>query len=195
VRYGPLLGKVGSSTKLRPIVTEERLDNELGVSGVPASTKDVDVAPAPVSSVQPVGGEPVPHALARVALRSRSSVPPPMELAVLLVAKDRVRRSMLARDIVRARWSVDVVDGADEVVARAQAGAPLDVAIVDFDHPCAGAIVDALAACFRGAVVVALASSQAAACKLLEGKDLPRSLVRPRATDAKELMDAVRQLL
>jgi hypothetical protein len=84
---------------------------EIGPRLTMALVDDLVADVAPISSTQPLRPvESVAQPVARVALRSRSSPPTKMALSVLLVDHDRVWRSMLARDLVRVRWGVSVID-------------------------------------------------------------------------------------
>lgn len=153
---------------------------------------------APVSSTQPLDSRPqesMPRPVARVSLRARSPVPAKMELSVLLVDLDRVWRSMLARDLVRARWGVSVIDSVDELGDVMRPGEPIDVAIVDATHPHAAAIIDAVVSAFPTVVLVARASNRATARALLESKGLHRFDVRSREAPAEELIEAVRRIV
>jgi hypothetical protein len=152
---------------------------------------------APISSTQTLASGPpesVPRPVARVALRSRSSPPAKMDLSVLLVDLDRVGRSMLARDLVRVRWGVSVIDSVDELHDVVRPGEPIDVVIFDALHPQAEGIVDAVVSAFPTVVLVARASNGAMARSLLEGKGLHRFDVRSREAPAEELIEVVRRI-
>jgi DNA-binding NtrC family response regulator len=118
-----------------------------------------------------------------------------MELSVLLVDHDRVWRSMLARDLVRVRWGVSVIDSVEEFDDVVRPGEPIDVAIVDVLHPQASTIVDAVVTAFPTVVLVARASNRATASAMLESKGLHRFDVRAREEPAEELIEAVRRIV
>jgi len=171
---------------------------EIGPRLTMALVDDLVADVAPVSSTQPLDSRPqesMPQPVARVSLRSRSAAPAKMELSVLLVDLDRVWRSMLARDLVRARWGVSVIDSVDELADVMRPGEPIDVAIVDAIHPQASAIIDAVVSAFPTVVLVARASNRATARALLEGKGLHRFDVRSREAPAEELIEAVRRIV
>ena len=173
---------------------------EIGPRLTMALVDDLAADLAPVSSTQPLRPalspvESMPRPVARVVLRSRSSPPTKMELSVLLVDHDRVWRSMLARDLVRVRWGVSVIDSVDEFADVVHPGEPIDVAIVDVLHPQASAIVDAVVAAFPTVVLVARASNRATASAMLESKGLREFDVRAREEPTEELIDAVRRIV
>ncbi len=168
---------------------------EIGPRLTTALVDDLVADLAPISSTQPSRPvESLAQPVARVALRSRSS-PPKMELSVLLVDHDRVWRSMLARDLVRVRWGVSVIDSVEEFDDLVRPGEPLDVAIVDVLHPQASAIVDAVVTAFPTVVLVARASNRATASAMLESKGLHRFEVRAKEEPAEELIEAVRRIV
>jgi hypothetical protein len=174
------------------------LMTEIGPRLTMALVDDLAVELAPISSTLPLASEPpesLPRPVARLALRPRSSPPVKMELSVLLVDLDRVWRSMLARDLVRVRWAVSVIDSVDELVDVVRPGEPIDVVIFDALHPHAESIVDAVVAAFPTVVLVARASSGATARSLLEGKGLNRFDVRSREAPAEELIEVVRRIV
>jgi hypothetical protein len=171
---------------------------EIGPQLTMAIVDDLVADLAPISTTQPLASgvaESMPQPVARVALRSRSSVPPKAELSVLLVDPDRVWRSMLARDLVRTRWAVSVIDSADELESVVRPGEPIDVVIFDVLHPQAETIVDTVVSAFPTVVLVARASNGAAACSMLEEKGLHRFDVRPREAPAEELIEVVRRIV
>jgi hypothetical protein len=169
---------------------------EIGPRLTMALVDDLAADLAPVSSTQPSRPvESMPRPVARVVLRSRSAPPAKMELSVLLIDHDRVWRSMLARDLVRVRWGVSVIDSVDEFADVVHPGEPIDVAIVDVLHPQASAIVDAVLAAFPTVFLVARASNRATASAMLESKGLSGFDVREREEPTEELIDAVRRIV
>lgn len=169
---------------------------EIGPRLTMALVDDLVADVAPISSTQPLRPvESVAQPVARVALRSRSSPPTKMALSVLLVDHDRVWRSMLARDLVRVRWGVSVIDSVEEFDDVVRPGEPIDVAIVDVLHPQASTIIDAVVTAFPTVVLVARASNRATASALLESKGLHRFDVRAREEPAGELIEAVRRIV
>jgi len=179
--------------RLVPILTVE-----IGPRLTMAFVDDLVADLAPLSGTRPLSSaldEPIPQPVARVALRSRSSAPAKMELSVLLVDLDRVLRSMLARDFLRVRWAVSVVDSVDELRDAVRPGEPIDVVIFDVMHSDAEAIVDSVVAAFPSVVLVARALDGAMARALLEGKGLSRFDVRSREAPAEELIEVVRRIV
>jgi len=171
--------------------------DEIGPRLTMALAADLVADLAPSSRTLPVDSQAdgAPQPLARVALRSRTSAPARMELSILLVDLDRVWRSMLARDLVRVRWGVSVIDSVGELGEVVRPGEPIDVAIVDLLHPEAPEIIEGVVSAFPTVAVVARSSSHARAYTLLEGKGLYRFDVRSREAPAEELIEAVRRIV
>jgi hypothetical protein len=96
--------------------------------------------------------ESVQRPVARITLRPASK-PPATRRSVLLVDPDRIRRSTLARALLRVQWDVTVVDTVEQLV-DALHGALLDVAIVDLPSPWTTSVVDTLAASCPNLLVI-----------------------------------------
>jgi hypothetical protein len=128
--------------------------------------------------------------VARITLRP-SSKPPATRRSVLLVDPDRIRRSTLARALLRAQWGVTVADTVEQLVDTLH-GALFDVAIVDLLSPWTASVVDALAASCPNLRVLGRGAKGDVAASLFRGAGL-RLDVRPRDATPEELLAALRR--
>jgi hypothetical protein len=135
----------------------------------------------------------MPRAVARVSLRARSSQPAPPERIVLLVDADRVGRASLARALVRARWSVRVVESVEDALDAVRESVPHAV-FVDSAHASAVEMVAAVAGAAPRALIVVRGpdGARARACLSAAG-DRPE--IRPRELSAEELIESVKHLI
>lgn len=118
---------------------------------------------APPSSEPPASTR---RPVARVTLRP-SSRPPAVRRSVLLFDPDRIRRTTLARALLRAQWDVTVVETVEQMVDAIH-GTSVDVAIVDLRTPWTPSIVDALAISCPNLLVIGRGSKQDVAASLFQ---------------------------
>jgi hypothetical protein len=130
--------------------------------------------------------------VARITLRPSASLSA-AKPSVLLVDPDRIRRSTLARALIRAQCDVTAVDAVEEVI-DALGGTSVDVAIVDLLSPWTPFVVDALAALCPRLLVIGRGTKQDQAAPLFEEVGL-RLDVRSRDATAEELIDAIQDVI
>jgi hypothetical protein len=117
------------------------------------------------------------------------------KMAVVLVDGDRIGRTALARALLRGQCEVMVADLPSDLDAALNAADPVDVALVDANHPAAIAIVELLASRRPGVPVVVRSNDPAGMRARLAGLTAARVDVRLRGAPADELIDAMRRAL
>jgi DNA-binding NtrC family response regulator len=116
-------------------------------------------------------------------------------MAVVLVDGDRVGRTTLARALLRGECEVMVADLPADLEAALDAADPVDVALVDANHPAAIAIVELLAQRRPGVPLVVRTGDPVGTLARLAQVTAAKIDVRPRHAAADELIDAMRRTL
>lgn len=112
---------------------------------------------------------------------------------VLLVDTDRLRRSVLARALLRDEWQVTVVDSVEELGELARSGEAVHVAIFDGRHPAKLLLMEMMVEHFPGVSLVVRSEGEAATCKLLQALGIETFEVVPAAASSEELLEAARR--
>jgi hypothetical protein len=146
----------------------------------------------PVSSAPP---ESMRRRIARLDFRSTHTPAPSALLGVLVVDPDRIGRPTLARALLRAKWSVTMVDSPAELAVAFDAGERFAVALVRMDHPLAEAIVAEVSARYPSAVVIARCTDAMQTHARLGELKIARFDVRSSDAPPEELVDAIRRTL
>jgi hypothetical protein len=117
------------------------------------------------------------------------------KMAVVLIDADRVGRTSLARALLRGACEVLVADVPADLETALDAADPVDVALVDANHPAALAIVQLLAQRRPGVPVVVRTGDSVGTLARLAQVTAAKIDVRPRHAAADELIDAMRRVL
>jgi len=112
----------------------------------------------------------------------------------LLVEQDSLARASLARSLVQCRCSVRVVDSAADAAAAMESSEPVEVAVVDIQHPAAASIVEGLGRQRPDLVIVARACNAPQAHEALMQLGIRRFGVCARYASAVDLLGVARQL-
>jgi hypothetical protein len=159
----------------------------------------LDPPPAePGSGVSPRSTAPpgsVPRRIARIDFRPTLTPAEVAALSVLIVDPDKIRRPALARALLRAKWSVRVIDSPSEVALADDEGERFAAAMVDLSHPASQGILDELVARFPSVIVVARCADPMRAHVLLGDMGVASFDVRSDDAPPEELIDAARKLL
>lgn len=112
---------------------------------------------------------------------------------VLLVDTDRLRRSVLARALLRDKWQVTVVDSVEELGELARSGQGVHVAILDGRHPAKLLLMEMMVEHFPDVSLVVRSEGEAATCKVLQALGIQSFEVLPAAASSEELVEAARR--
>lgn len=119
----------------------------------------------------------------------------PASLGVVLVDSDRIGRTALARALLRAQCEVTVVDAPADLDTALDAADPVDVALVDANHPAAQQIVRLLGRRRPGVPVVARSADAATTRALVSELTQAKVDVRSRDAGSEELIAALRRVM
>lgn len=147
---------------------------------------------APASSIPPSSTR---REIAKLDFRPNATPLPSALLGVLVIDPDRINRPVLARALLRARWSVTMVDSPAELAVAFASGEKFGVALVRMDHPHADPMVSELTARFPSLVVVARCAETTQAHARLAAMRVAKFEVRSSDAPPEELVDAIRRIL
>jgi hypothetical protein len=145
---------------------------------------------APPSSLPPSSRR---REIAKLDFRPNHTPTPSALLGVLVIDPDRINRPVLARALLRARWSVTMVDSPAELAVTFASGESFGVALVRMDHPHADVMVSELTARFPSLVVVARCVDTTHAQAQLVAMGVAKFEVRSSDAPPEELVDAIRR--
>ncbi len=178
---------------------EEKLDPAPADSAVrvargmaPPSSSPQALSSPHTSSAPPAS---LSRRIARLDFRPNVTPVPHSMLAVLVVDPDPISRPSLARALLRAKWSVTVVDSPAEVAIACDGGEQFGIALVHTDHPQAWAIVREVVARCPSATLVARSRDTSSAHARLAELGVARLDVRSSDAPPEELVDAIRRAL
>jgi hypothetical protein len=150
------------------------------------------LATPPVSSAPP---ESMRRRIARLDFRPAHTPAPGALLGILVVDPDRIGRPRLARALLRARWSVTMIDSPAELALAFDAGEQFAAAIVRMDHPLADTIVTEVTARYPALAVIARCSDARQTQARLGELRVTKFDVRSSDAPPEELVDAIRRTL
>jgi hypothetical protein len=182
------------TSELGPRLTMTLLDDlEAKLDPAPADSQVRALRPgAPHSSLPPSSAR---REIARLDFRPNATPAPSALLGVLVIDPDRINRPVLARALLRARWSVTMVDSPAELSVAFASGETFGVALVRMDHPHADAMVSDVTARFPSLVVVGRCADTTQAHARLAGMGVAKFDVRSSDAPPEELVDAIRRTL
>jgi hypothetical protein len=166
---------------------EEKLDPAPADSAVRARGLASPTSSAPPESMQ--------RRIAKLDFRPNVTPMPSAMLGVLVVDPDPIGRPVLARALLRAKWSVTVVDSPAEVAIAFDNGEVFGAALVHADHPQAHAIVLEIVARYPSVTVLARGKDTSSAHAMLADLGVSRLDVRSADAPPEELVDAIRRAL
>jgi ActR/RegA family two-component response regulator len=136
--------------------------------------------------------ESVPVAARRVADPRRSVQD--RRLRVLLVDTDRIRRSTLARALVRERSQVTAVESLEELGEVVRASDDVQVAVLDGQHPARLLLVEMILDRFPAVSLVVRSTGEAATRTLIQALGVEHFEVLPGDASSDAIVEAVRRL-
>jgi hypothetical protein len=152
----------------------------------PRRTETAEASSPPSSSRRELG---------KLDFRWAATPAPSALLGVLVVDPDRVQRPVLARALLRARWSVTMIDSPADLGVAFEAGERFGAALVRMDHPLADTLLAEVVARYPDAVIIARGNDPHRARARLAELGVARHDVRPSDAPAEELVDAIRRSL
>ncbi len=182
------------TSELGPRLTMALLDDlEMKLDPAPADSQvralrngAYPLSPPPSSTRREIG---------KLDFRPNATPAPSALLGVLVIDPDRISRPVLARALLRARWSVTMVDSPAELAVAFASGESFGVALVRMDHPYADAMIGDLTARFPSLVVVARCTDTTQAHARLAGRGVTKFEVRSSDAPPEELIEAIRRTL
>src|ERR1700722_13267586 len=133
--------------------------------------------------------------IGKVDFRPHVTPAPAATLSVLVVDPDPVGRPALARALLRAKWSVTVVDSPAELAGACDDGQECSVVLVHMAHPHASEIVLEVVARYPHASLVARSRDTSRTQAMLEDMGVVRVEVRSSDAPPEELVEAIRRTL
>lgn len=179
-----LTGELGARLTLALL---DDLAAELGLDAEEPESRVRARSSAPAASAR--------RPIARLDLRASVTPEPGPMLGVLVVDPDKISRPALARALLRARWSVTMVDSPAEVALAHEQGADFGAALVTMQHPLAYPIVREIVDRYPAAAVVVRCSDVVAAHEELSELRLHRLELRSSDAPPEELVDVIRRTL
>jgi hypothetical protein len=178
----------------------EPLSDHIGARLTMALVTDLEAQLDPTVPGSVLEGSVPPTSLTRSVRQPPTSGPAPHsarapKMAVVLIDGDRVGRTTLARALLRGECEVMVADLPADLEAALDAADPVDVALVDANHPAAIAIVELLAQRRPGVPLVVRTGDPVGTLARLAQVTAAKVDVRPRHAAADELIDAMRRTL
>jgi hypothetical protein len=176
--------------ELGPRLTLALLDDLIEKLDPPPAEPGSGVTPR--SSVPPGS---MPRRIARIDFRPTLTPAEVAALTVVVVDPDKIRRPVIARALLRAKWSVRVVDTPAELALAHEEGERFAAALVDLDHLAVQPILDEIVARYPEAVVIVRCADPMRAHVLLGHMGVAHFDVRSVDAPPEELIDAVRKTL
>lgn len=133
--------------------------------------------------------------IARLDMRASATPTPGPILGIVVVDPDTIGRPALARALLRAKWSVTVVDSPAELAAAHEAGDDFGVALVATQHPLAYPIVQEVVARYPSAAVIVRCSDAITTHARLSELGPEKVVVRPGDASPEELVDVIRRTI
>jgi hypothetical protein len=181
---GPLTAAVGP--RMTVALIDDLVDQLDPHPGAPDSGIRIhDSAPAP-SARRPI---------ARMDVRKSGTPPAAATLGIVVVDPDKVTRPALARALLRAKWSVTVVDSPAELAQAQGDGDDFSAALIALHHPLAHAIVRELVARYPSVAVIARCEGAHVAHEKLRDLSIAKLEVHSCDAPPETLVAIIRQTL